>query len=452
VSGVGDCAEMTISRRQALGLAAGWAATARGQQTEREYRIYTEHPRIWLTAQRLRLLRRERERTSQRWQQLDALVGGKARMAEPGFASALYFQVSQNEAFARQAVAWAQTPQADTRQVALVYDWCQEALRPAEKAALEGKLNSALLGAKAPADFSALRTTALAAVVLGKHETLQALEGQWKKMIGALAADTRMLNGQELLAVLELLHAIQDNTNNDWREDESQFFANLARVQLLSYFPAPFPAAENEFRIQAYLANTDPDVRQAALARAAELALVAFDRNATDHQFLQGWLNQDRFLMLGPLGVTYEFLWANPYQPGLTYQNLPLHYYDPKTARLFVRSDWEEDAGWFGLVDRKPLFFREGKRQTGMPPDLVLGEVHLMRGSAPIKFDIKKEEPSMLFLLGMKPDKPYVLEVDYEEMDEVRTDPAGTLALNLKRPRNVGARLSEPFAAPQPKA
>ena len=43
--------------------------------------------------------------------------------------------------------------------------------------------------------------------------------------------------------------------------------------------------------------------------------MVAFDNNALGNQFLQGWLIQDRFLMMNAFGAPYEFLWANPYQP-----------------------------------------------------------------------------------------------------------------------------------------
>ena len=45
----------------------------------------------------------------------------------------------------------------------------------------------------------------------------------------------------------------------------------------------------------------EPDLNDAVMSRAAELAMVAYDNNALDSQFLQGWLMQDRFLMRGAL-------------------------------------------------------------------------------------------------------------------------------------------------------
>src|SRR5215510_6070635 len=71
---------------------------------EQSYKIYTERPRIFLRPQRLRLLRRERERQSLRWQQFELLMAGKAPMPEPGFAAALYYQASENAAYGRQAI------------------------------------------------------------------------------------------------------------------------------------------------------------------------------------------------------------------------------------------------------------------------------------------------------------------------------------------------------------
>ena len=112
---------------------------------------------------------------------------------------------------------------------------------------------------------------------------------------------------------------------------------------------------ENEFRIPVYQGDAPPDLNQAALARAAGLSMVAYDTNGLQNQFLQGWLIQDRYLMKTPFGAPYEFLWANPYQPGLSDHQLPLVFHDPNSGVLFVRSGWDEDADWFGLyAGRRP--------------------------------------------------------------------------------------------------
>ena len=112
---------------------------AQGEDTE--YRVYTEHPRLILTTQRLRLLKRERERESQRWRQFDLLVKGSASLPEPGFALALYYAVAGDEAAGKRAVAWALGPADDLRQLALVYDWCQPILSPQQSTALAAKIH-----------------------------------------------------------------------------------------------------------------------------------------------------------------------------------------------------------------------------------------------------------------------------------------------------------------------
>lgn len=83
--------------RTSKALAAGLLAVltllptlARAETSSEQYRVYTDAPRLFLRPQRLRLLRRERERQSIRWMQLNALVSGGAPMSEPGFAEALF--------------------------------------------------------------------------------------------------------------------------------------------------------------------------------------------------------------------------------------------------------------------------------------------------------------------------------------------------------------------------
>src|ERR1700730_15531063 len=123
-------------------LAAGWlpslAAQTKAEQTDDPVMVSTEHPRLFLRPQRLRLLKRERDRTSARWQQFELFMAGKAPMPERGFAEALYSQVSGHADAGRRAVAWALSPSSNTpindlRQQALVFDWCQDVLSAAQR-------------------------------------------------------------------------------------------------------------------------------------------------------------------------------------------------------------------------------------------------------------------------------------------------------------------------------
>src|SRR6187549_867155 len=116
-----------LTRRAALSTLAAAASHAQQQQPEEEFQVYGDNPRLFLNARRLRLLKRERERTSVRWVQFETLVAGKAQMAEPGFAYALFHIVTGNTDFGKQAVQFALQTK-DLRQQAFVFDWCQPLL------------------------------------------------------------------------------------------------------------------------------------------------------------------------------------------------------------------------------------------------------------------------------------------------------------------------------------
>src|SRR4051812_49417651 len=105
------------------------------QTTEEDFHVYKDYPRLLLTPQRLKLLRRERERESPRWQQFDTLIRGKAPMPETAFAYALHFQITGDQADAKTAAAAAR----DLRTLALAYDWL-----PDQRAEIEPRLKAAM--------------------------------------------------------------------------------------------------------------------------------------------------------------------------------------------------------------------------------------------------------------------------------------------------------------------
>jgi hypothetical protein len=430
----------------------------RGQSQDEELRVYTEHPRLILTAQRLRLLKRERERESQRWRQFELLVKGSANLPEPGFALALYYAVSDDNAAGKRAVEWALSPAGnDLRQLALVYDWCQPVLSPQQSAALAAKLRR--LSEKSTGDdISARRDRTLALIATAddtKHaeeEQLKELIGHWWRagVAGALTEGRTAPLLPDIYPLLEMLHAIRDNLKIDLREDALDYFSHLPRYLIAGNYPAPYKAPENEFRIPMYQGNSQPDMNRATLGRAAGLSMVAYDTNGLDNQFLQGWLIQDRFLMMTPLGAPYEFLWANPYQPGLSYYQLPLVFHDPKSGALFVRSAWDEDADWFGLYGGEAELFHEGRvtvvnqaaAGSSKPKPMELGDASVVLGHTPFQFSM--EGGGMVLVIGLKPRQKYLVETDDEEMRELSTDRAGNLVLPYPAGRVAGIRIHEP--------
>lgn len=436
---------------------------------EADYVVYTDAPRLLLNGRRLKLMQRERERESMRWMQFESLMAGKAVMPEPGFASALYGVVTARREACRAAGAWAQSADpardADARQMALVYDWCLEALDGAQANALARRLSPLL--AERPATFERARSVAFAAIALADQESKasqQALknlvEGYWQAKVkpALTTGDAPFPDGRALFAMMEFLHAIRDNLRIDLREGAEKWFEELAPRQVLNYYPLPWPAPENLYRIPAYAGGGEPDLALAALSRAAELALVAFDTNSQPNQFLQGWLMMDRYLMRGTFGAPYELLWANPYQPGLSYTYLPELFH--ARGQIIARSSWEDDAVWFSYRPGAAQAFQNGRRlavdlnarlapvQVGpvkifFPPDGMRLETGWL---APPEPDNPRPGEEYAFVVGLDPNSIYDVEADDREMEEARTDSGGILALRFPAGQKLKVRVKK--AAP----
>jgi hypothetical protein len=427
------------------------AALANGQE---EYRVYTEHPRLFLTPQRLRLLKRERDRESMRWRQFDLLVRAAAQMREPGFALALHYAVTGDGAIGKRAIEWALGPAADVRQLALVYDWCQPLLSSTQSKALGAKLRR-LSEQRTGAGMDAARDRVLASIAMAdenhsEENPLREMVTRWwrAQLAPQLAEGRAMLPLPELFALCEILHATRDNLKFDLREDAPEYFRELPTYQVLANYPAPLAAPENEYRIPVYQGSGQPDLDRAALARAAGLATVAYDNNALENQYLQGWLIQDRFMLQGVFGAPYEFLWANPYQPGLSYFQLPVFFHDRHSGALFLRSNWEDDAVWFGIYQGEAQLFREGRvtvlNQKGplgpKAEGIPVGDASVLVGRNPMQFPM---EGGRVLVVSLKPRAKYLVETDDEEMSELETDGAGTLVLEYPGDWAAGVRIQE---------
>lgn len=439
-----------------MGLALGIMAAALAAQTQEDsFDVYTEHPRLLLRPQRLRLLRREKERSSIRWQQFQTLVAGKAPMPEKGFAYALYYVVSGEKEFGREAVAWASTS-ADLRQVALVLDWCNDLLSDAQSKTLTAKLRAAIERPARDKSVAAVRSRAFAAIAVGEGKELERIvRGWWQGgIVPALKTGKDLIARDDLYALYELFHAVRDNVNIDLRDAFPGYFKDVPVEHLLSYYPATYPAPEGEFRIPVAKETTEPDTRRAALSRAVELSMVAYDVNDPGSQVLQGWLMHDHFLMRGTFGIPYEFLWANPYQPGLSYYHVPLVFHNPRYGRLWVRSSWDESAIWLGYFDGRLQTFQNGGI-TVMNPQLSTGPLDLAEAIVlfnSTKFRISAKDDQEVFVIGLKPSTAYDVEVDGEEIREEATDPGGILELKLPPKIEIGVRMKPAPISPRSKS
>jgi len=440
-------------------LALALAVLLQAQIPDDPVAVFTEHPRLFLAPERLKLLRRERQRVSPRWRLFESAMPGTAApgdggIPEPGFAAALYYQVSGDQAMGRRALGWALGGGRDLRQLALVFDWCQDLMSEAQRKELAARLQTGIAGTPPGESIAAVRGRVLAAVALYDHvpqapqrELERVVRSWWLgRMAPALRAGRGVVPRADAYALYEILHALRDNTNVDLREACPAFFKDFPIEHLMSYYPAPYSAPENEYYIGATPQPGDPDLRQAALSRAAELAMVAYDTNAPSSQVLQGWLTHDLFLMRGSFAVPYEFLWANPYQPGLSYYHVPLVYYNPEFGRLFIRSSWDETAAWFGAFDGVMQLFRDGRAALLDPraarPPLPLQEALVCFGHTTRKFQVTLDEEQAVFVVGLEPRRTYAVEVDDEEMFEAASDTGGILALTeIPHGRPIGVRL-----------
>ena len=137
------------------------------------------------------------------------------------------------------------------------------------------------------------------------------------------------------------------------------------------------------------------------------------------------------------MGAPYEFLWANPYLPGLAYFHMPLFAHDERAGELYLRSSWDDDAKWLGYRRGKAQVFEDGKRYTLNPGEqeyrIDIGDATVMAGQSPMRLDGPgiatacvhgRPQPQAWYLL---------IEVDDEELTELQADNGGILAMLSKR-------------------
>lgn len=287
-------------------------------------------PKLILTPKLLKRLRRDRDRQTQRWLNFEARVKSVADSPERGFELALYYQVAQDAASCQAAVAWARRHSTEIRQIAFIRDWCSSVLTPDESTALTP--SPATLAIKKPT-FAALENLLLTSTAFGSEPKID--DNAWNALLKQLKLEgPASLSDDELYSFSEFLDAAKTATGQDLRRPEPAFFSQLPAEILLSLRPERVESPGSKLH-------------------AAALALVTLDPNLDSAQFLQGWgLEENQTIRDGP-GVAYEFLWADPYLPGVSYQNLEPWIYDP-AGRLFARSDWSPNACWLALSAGKP--------------------------------------------------------------------------------------------------
>ena len=278
----------------------------------------SEHsPQLLLTPQRLKRLKRDRDRQTPRWLNFEERVKNVPDSPERGFELALYYAITQDETKGREAVEWAKTHSCNERQVALIRDWVDDSLVPSKDPSQPCPGNKT-------GPLAALRDS------LFIHATDTQANG--KKLVETLLT-TDLANASEVYAAAEYLAVTRWTQHTDLRENAPQFFNSLPIQFLLSLKPEQVEHPDWMTHITA-------------------LALISLDPNSDSSQFLQGWAIEDRQMIREGPGVAYELLWADPYLPGVGYQNLDPWWYDEANGRLLARSNWEPNACWIQITAR----------------------------------------------------------------------------------------------------
>ena len=275
-------------------------------------------PQLLLNSQRLRRLKRDRERQTQRWVNFENRVNSQPNSPERGFELALYYAITGEPGRGKEAVQWVLAHACERRQVALVLDWAASLVSGGERA----RLAAQNCPAQSPENPASLRDAVFLKIAAG--EDIAKLVEDSRKPLTTFLVDGGFQDAAELYAASEYMMAVRSAQNVDVREDDSTFFLQLPTEFLLALKPGQLD-------------------NPGWMIHIAALALVALDPNLESSQFLQGWAIAERQMAREGPGVAYELLWADPYLPGIGYQNMNRWAYDPK-GHLFARMDWEPNS------------------------------------------------------------------------------------------------------------
>lgn len=424
--------------RVLLFLALGMPSLLPGQA---EFRVYNDHPRLFLEADRLKRLSRDAERQTGRWKRLLEQVESGSTMPERAAAVALTAHVAGDEEGCRQALELLNDggPPGPhpLRQTALVYDWCFDVMDEQARAAAAARL---VESAKAAPDTAeGVRDAVLALIAAsGQGSGAEAALGEvlrrsWEaKLLPALQQGRLVDRGSSLIALLELAHALRYNLDRDIWSEAAEAFRTLPLARILGYPSLTVESEEGLLRVHALVEGDAAE--EAALGRIAEMLLVAYESRSSPSQFLQGWLRNDSYTLRGPLGALYEFLWINPYLPGLAPASAPKWTFDPVRSRIFA----QREEGWMGYYDGD-LHVVAGNQVRPAGPQLRQEPIYVAGAAIVWPADEKKwtvEIPQgsdrygpAVLLVGMQPGRQLEVRVGKADWKTHTADRAGVIVV-----------------------
>jgi hypothetical protein len=406
-----------------------------------DYRVYTKHPRLWLDGGRLGRLRHEVKRETERWRQLQSLSQNGAVFPEEPLWLALQFQVADSKEAGRKAAEWLQakagsgnafSDPADLRLGAIVYDWCFDLLSAEQRARLSDAMGKAArqIAAQSGLEAEPVRSAVLAAVAVSDdwdgapQALLDLIARRWRREIqpALLRGETADRAG-ELMAMLEIFHAVRHNLETDlWRESDA-VFRPLPRIEMLRCYPPPLETETGFLRQLAQPSGVHLDAKAESVpARIAEMMLVAYENTLEEYQFLQGWIRHDAFVLRDPYGAVYEFIWINPYLPGLSYSNSPPVAYDEVRGRVFARQGWDENDVWAGYLGGELQVYGDGQRMVIGPENrqapLEFPGAAVVLARLPMRFQVNvphaptAHDDRVIYVVGLREGETYDVKVN----------------------------------------
>ncbi len=428
-----------------------------------DFRVYHEHPRLFLEPDRLDRLRRDIARQTLSWQTLRQLIDSGTVFPEQPLVDALIYQVEQIDSSCQTAVAANRQlalqglkNASDLRETAIVYDWCYDILQPETREELKSAMVTAIntLLPQASLGVGLIRSAVLSSIALAGDWTdseptiSQLLDNHWRQEVSQVLTQGGLMDdGAKLIAILETTLVVRHNLEIDLLQESADALMGLVRTRLLSYWPVDVEINGGRAHRPSSTGLSDQDARlQAPLYRIADMLLVAYESNLRSFQFLQGWIRNDNYMLRSPMGIPYEFLWVNPYLPGLAAQSSPLLAHDPVRGRIYFRIDWQNPTTWYlyhsGILEilseneltviqdfesLSPIYFSD----SAVVPIKVPTKLQLVREP----FREQAQQSKILYLIGLKGGASYVLKINNRDpkiiqagaggIYEIRSDPLG---------------------------
>ena len=422
-----------------------------------EYKVYTSHPRLWLEGRQLTRLQKDVGRDSERWRNLQRLVKAEVEFPEEPLVRALLFQVADDEESGRKAIAWALAeaksgkfaePE-NLRLGAVVFDWCYELLSDEQRGLLAEALYSAAeaLSGRTDIGLTGLRSGITALIAVGEdragyERVVQTfMKDHWERLVlPALRGGELLAAGAELVALGEISHIARHNFEIEIWGQASDVFKTLPLRMMFAVSPQPLRTEEGIFRVPV---GTDPSqaVIEGTRNRIAAMIFVAYENTLADYQFLQGWVRHDAYTLFTPLGAVYEFLWVNPYLPGLSYFSAPLVFHDEFEGRIYARTGWQEEDMWAGYSNGRLRIVAEGEEHLigleDQQAPLVFPGAAIIYGEPPLSFNGSIPDGKAIYVVGLKEGAGYEVRVNRSRAREQYAGKGGVLVIHDRPDRKL---------------